>query len=284
MGDRRAVDSAVRDGVPVLLLDEAAPGATSTGFQVLHAPELRAAELARRALALGARRFAVLGPEAPQGQRLAEAFTRAVAAGGGRVNARATYPAGASGFTAAVNQLRRASFEAVFVADDARRLELVAPALAAADIWPSPWSGSSGPPPTARPPGAPARREVLLLSTAVGLDPQLLRNAGRYVQGALLAPGFYSDPDNPRASRFVSQYRSLYGQDPGATDAYGYDAFRLLTAVIERGARNRSELLTALASGSFEGVTGTFRFGPDHTRVDAPPVYMVEGDVIRALR
>jgi branched-chain amino acid transport system substrate-binding protein len=284
VGDRRSADAAVRDGVPVLLMDEAAPGATSTGFQVLHAPELRAAELARRALALGVRRFAVLGPDAPQGQRLAEAFTRTATAGGGRVSARAHYPAGSNVFTAAVNQLRRASFEAVFVADDAGRLELVAPALAAADIWPVPWSGPGGTSAAARPPGAPARREVLLLSTAVGVGPQLLRNAGRYVQGALLAPGFYSDAENPRAARFVTQYRSLYGQDPGATDAYGYDAFRLLTAVIERGARSRSELLTALTSGSFEGVTGTFRFAPDHTRVDAPPIYMVEGDAIRALR
>ncbi len=284
VGDRRTVSSAARDGVPVLLLDEAAPGSSSTGFQVLHTPEVRAAELARRALALGVRRFAILGPESGTGQRLAEAFNRTVAAGGGRVTGRATYPAGSNAFTAAVGQLRRASFEAVFVADDANRLELVAPALAAGDIWPQPWSGPTTGPRPARPPGAPARKEVLLLSTAVGLSAQLIRNAGRYVQGALLAPGFFSDAEDPRSGRFVAHYRALYGQDPGAADAYGYDAFRMLTAAIDRGARSRAELLQALAAGGFEGVTGTFRFGPDHTRVDAPPIYMVEGDAIRALR
>jgi branched-chain amino acid transport system substrate-binding protein len=284
VGDRRTVSAASRDGVPVLLLDEAPPGAVSSGFQVLHTPEVRAAELARRALGLGVRRFAILGADNPVGLRLAEAFSRAVAAGGGRVAARVQYPAASKAFTAPVGQLARASFEAVFVADDASHLELVAPALAAADLWPQPWSGATTAPNARRPPGAPARRQVLLLSTAVGLTPQLLRNAGRYVQGALLAPGFFSDAEDPRSSRFVGQYRALYGQDPGATDAYGYDAFRLLTAAIERGARSRSELLQALATGSFEGVTGTFRFGPDHTRVDAPPIYMIEGDTIRALR
>jgi ABC-type branched-subunit amino acid transport system substrate-binding protein len=284
VGDRRAVSAASRDGVPVLLLDEAPPGAVSSGFQILHTAEVRAAELARRALALGVRRFAILGSDSPIAQRLAEAFVRAVAAGGGRVATRIHYPVASKVFTGPVAQLARASFEAVFVADDAFRLELVAPALAAADIWPQPWSGATATPASRRPTGAAPRREVLLLSTAVGLSPQLLRNAGRYVQGALLAPGFFSDAEDPRSSRFVGQYRSLYGQDPVASDAYGYDAFRLLTAAIQRGARSRSELLQALATGSFEGVTGTFRFGPDHTRVDAPPIYMIEGDTIRALR
>jgi branched-chain amino acid transport system substrate-binding protein len=285
VGDRRAVDSALSDGVPVLLIDESAPGPASTAFQVLHTPELRAAELARRALVLGARRFAVLAPETPAGRRLADAFARAAGAGGGRVVAQASYPTGASNFTAPVNTIKRAAFEAVFVADDARRLELLAPALAAGDLWPTPWA-SRGAPSAPRPPGMPPRRDVLLLSTAVGLGPQLLRNAGRYVQGALLAPGFFPDGDDPRSGRFVTQYRLLYGQDPGAADAYAYDAFRLLASVVARGASSRIDLARGLASqpGSYEGVTGPVRFGPDHTRVDPPAVYTVEGDAIRALR
>jgi branched-chain amino acid transport system substrate-binding protein len=283
VGDRRAVDGALSDGVPVLLLDESAPGAATTAFQVLHTPELRAAELARRALALGAKRFAVLAPETPAGRRLADAFARA--AGPGRVVAQASYPPGASNFTAPVNQIKRAAFEAVFVADDARRLELLAPALAAGDLWPTPWASRGAPTPP-RPPGTPPRRDVLLLSTAVGLGPQLLRNAGRYVQGALLAPGFFPDGDDPRSGRFVTQYRLLYGQDPGAADAYAYDAFRLLASLVTRGAASRIDLIRGLGSqaASYEGVTGALRFGPDHTRIDPPAVYTVEGDTIRALR
>jgi branched-chain amino acid transport system substrate-binding protein len=283
VGDRRAVDGALSDGVPVLLIDESAPGPASTAFQVLHPPELRAAELARRALALGAKRFAVLAPETPAGRRLADAFTRAMGAGGGRVEAQARYAPGASNFTATVNQIKRAAFEAVFVADDARRLELLAPALAAGDLWPTPWA-SRGAPSAPRPPGTPPRRDVLLLSTAVGLGPQLLRNAGRYVQGALLAPGFFPDGDDPRAGRFVTQYRLLYGQDPGAADAYAYDAFRMLATTVSRGAGSRIDLARGLTSQPFEGVTGTVRFGPDHTRVDPPAVYTVEGDSIRGVR
>ncbi|HEY0705513.1 MAG TPA: penicillin-binding protein activator [Polyangia bacterium] len=280
VGDRGAAGVAARDGVPVLLVDESVPGGGSTAFQILHPPETRAAELARRALVLGARRFAVLAPENATGRRLSEAFVRAVTAGAGRVTAQATYPAGASAFSAPIGRIRKAAFEAVFVADDAARLELIAPALASADLWPEPY----GAPTQAAAPGAAPRRPILLLAPAAGLGPQLLRNAGRYVQGALLAPGFFADGEDPRTAGFVGQFRTLYGQDPGATDAYGYDAFRLLVAAIDRGAKTRSDLLRVMASESFEGVTGAVKFGPDHTRVDPPPVYMVSGDTIRALR
>ena len=170
----------------------------------------------------------------------------------------------------------------MFVAEDARRLELIAPALAAADLWPAPFTG--GKPPAARAPGAPPRREILLLSPAVGLGSQLLRNAGRYVQGALFAPGFYSDAEDPRAGGFVTQYRLLYGQDPGRRRR-----LRLRRLPVHGGGRRprrpqppRSG--AALGSDPFDGVTGQVRFGADHTRADPPPVYLVDGDAIRALR
>ena len=68
--------------MPTLALDDAAPGATSTAFQLIHAPEARVAALARAALKLGARDFAMLGPDSAAGKRLREAFRREVTAGG----------------------------------------------------------------------------------------------------------------------------------------------------------------------------------------------------------
>jgi ABC-type branched-subunit amino acid transport system substrate-binding protein len=280
VGDRRALEQTARDGVPFLVLEDQQPGSQTTAFQLIHGPDARAAELARRALAAGARSFAILGPDSAGGQRLAEAFKRAVAAGGGRVVAQATYIAGANSFAPAVAQLHKTSFDAVFVPDDADRLELVAPALAVADLWSRPVGGARRPPPA---PGAPKRREVLLLSTAVGLSKRLVKNAGRYVQGILLSPGFFAAGDDPRSTKFIERFRQLYNQDPSATDAYAFDGVRLLRGAVERGARTRADVLKLLASESFEGVTGTLRFGPEHGRVDAPLVYTVEGDEIHAL-
>ena len=134
-----AMAEATQDGIPLLTLDDQPPGALSTAFQLIHAPEARVAELARRALKLGVREVAILGPDSASGKRLREAFRRELVAGGGRITAEATYVAGVNTFSAAVAALKKASFQAVFVPDSADRLELIAPALAVADLWPQPW-------------------------------------------------------------------------------------------------------------------------------------------------
>jgi ABC-type branched-subunit amino acid transport system substrate-binding protein len=277
----RGIELAARDGVPFLLLDDHSPGARTTAFQLIHAPESRAIALAQRALALGARRFVVLGPDSPSGKRLAGAFKIAVVAGGGALVAHITYVAGATSFSAQVSELRKIGFDALFVPDEATRLELIGPALAVADIWPRRprllAAPSSATAPTA------GRREVLLLSTALSLSQKLLRNAERYVQGAMLCPGYYPAED-ARSGNFVARFREAYGTNPTAVDAYGYDGLAILRGAVDRGARTRADVLRLVGSGRFEGMTGDIRFGPDHGRIDPPLIYFVEGDSIRLLR
>ncbi len=281
------VEESQRAGVPLLALDDKATGGQTTAFQVIHGADARTVTLARRALGQGVRRFAILGPDSAAGKHLAEVFEKTVVAGGGKLVGLASYIAGANSFSTAVASLRKGPpFEALFVPDDADRLELLAPALAVADLWAKPW-GTPAPtsPRTAPPPGIPdlsKRRYVLLLSTARLVSARLLKNAGRYVQGALLCPGFYPDTGASPRGAFVARYRILYGQDPGATDAYAYDAVSLLRAAVERGAKNRAEVLSALRSQPLDGVTGTIKFGADHERIDAPTVYVVDGDQIKA--
>jgi len=274
------LSSATQDGIPLLTLEDQPPGALSTGFQLFHSPEARVAELARRALKLGVREAAILAPDSVSGKRMRDAFRKQFSAGGGKVTVEATYVAGANTFSTAVASLKKASFQAVFVPEAADRLELIAPALAFADLWPQPFpvahAKGGG--------GAKAPRKILLLSTATDLSPKLIQNAGRYVQGALLSPGFFADENDDRSHAFVEAYRTAYGQDPHATEAYAYDGVRLLRGATETGARTRSEVLKAVQGGSFAGLTGNVRFGPDHGRVDPPLVYVVDGDQIRTLR
>ena len=276
--DPHSVDTATREGLPLLLLDERSPGGQTTAFPLIHSAEARAVALARKALALGARKFAILGPETASSKRLAAAYQKAVEEGGGAVVGHITYAASATSFTANIATLRKLSFEVLFVPDDASHLELVAPALAAADIWPrSPRSTIAG----AR--GTTGRREAILESTALSVSPKLLHNAERYVQGALLCPGFYP-ADDARSGTFVNRFRDAYGSLPSASDAYGYDALFVLRTAVERGARSRADVLRILASQTFEGLTGDIRFGADHGGIDPPLVYVVEGDSIRVLK
>jgi branched-chain amino acid transport system substrate-binding protein len=275
-----ALAQASREGIPFLSLDDAAPGADTTAFQLIHAPEARAQELARRALKLGARDFALLGPDSATGKRLRDAFRREVTAAGGRITGEATYVVGATSFQAAIAALKRTPPQAIFVADAADRLELIAPALAFADLWPAPW----GAPKPASEPGKPRARNVLLLSTANDLSARLVQSAGRYVQGALLAPGFYADASDVAAKSFADAYRAAYGHEPHATEAYAYDGVNALRAAAATGGHTRADVLAALASGSFDGLTGTLRFGPDHSRIDPTRVYVVSGEQIKLSR
>jgi branched-chain amino acid transport system substrate-binding protein len=276
--DEQSAPLAAPDGLPVLMLDNSAPGGLQpTVFSLVHSSSARAAVLAKTALNLGARSFALVGPDTTVGKALRAAFRKAVTDGGGRVAADASYPPGSTSFSAVVATIKKAQPQVVFVADGADRLELIAPALAAADLWSAPW----GAPRPAGAPGQPKPRNVLLLSTAADLSPRLLQSSGRYVQGALLAPGFYAGADDARARGFVDAYRAAYGQDPHATEAYAYDGVNAIRTAVAAGAKTRSELARSLAEGTFQGLTGALHFGAAHERADAPVVYVVNGDAIK---
>ena len=280
--DPRSIEVGIRDKVPLLILDERAPGQRTTAFQMIHAADSRAAALASRSLSLGAKRFAILGPDTPAGKRLAATFKRTVEGAGGLLAGQVLYPPSATSFVAHIENLRKLAFDALFIPDDANRLELIAPALAVADIWPrqpklitnaAREAGNAGR----------GRRETFLLSTALSLSPKLLQNAERYVQGALLCPGFYPSEDS-RAASFVTRFRESQGQSPSAADAYAFDAVALLRLAVERGAKNRADVLRMLSAETFEGITGNIRFGADHARVDQPIVYVVSGSAITPLK
>jgi ABC-type branched-subunit amino acid transport system substrate-binding protein len=117
----------------------------------------------------------------------------------------------------------------------------------------------------------------------LSLSPKLLRNAERYVQGAMLCPGYYPAED-ARSGNFVTRFREAYGTNPTAADAYGYDGLSILRGAVDRGARTRADVLRLVGSGRFEGMTGDIRFGPDHGRIDPPLIYFVDGDSIRVLK
>jgi ABC-type branched-subunit amino acid transport system substrate-binding protein len=262
--DGRAVERAARRatelGVPLVSLHPAAEliaGAASPFvFHAVHSAEQRARALARRAIAAGVRDFAILAPANGYGKNVGRAFAEEVQRGGGQVVVEVTYPAGARSFSAEVGKLKK-PFQAVFVPDRASALELIAPALAVANLY-------------ARPPGGKAERgrAVWLLSTAELLTPHFVQSAGRYSWGALLAPGFYADRTDARIAEFAAEYEASFGREPTALDAYAFDAAWAVRAAVEGGARNRREVAAALPGGKVVGLTGTMSFDSSHRRRD----------------
>jgi ABC-type branched-subunit amino acid transport system substrate-binding protein len=230
-------------------------------FHMMHSAEARARALARRAYALGVRKFATLSADNGYGRAVSAAFAAEVGRLGATLVTAQTYPPDTKSFAAVAKQLSGA-WQAVFVPEQSDRLELVAPALAAAGWVPRPWGDKK----------AAGGRPVLLLSTAEGLHANFVANAGRNAQGALLAPGFYADPEDPVARTFIARFTQAHGRPPGALDAYAFDAAQLVAAT---GARGRDQVAAGLASLHLPGVTGELAFDGDHRRSDDGVLYTV---------
>ena len=230
-------------------------------FHIRHSPENRARALAQRALSKGVKTFAILAPETAYGKGISAAFADAVKKGGGTIVTTVTYPADTKSFADKVKL--KSDWEAVFIADEAKRVGLIVPALAAAGHvsrpLPLPKKLRSG-------------RPILLLSTAEGLDAKYVADAGRHSEGALFAPGFYPDASDAVAKPFIDRFVAAYGRQPEATEAYAYDAAQLAAAAAGGG---RSGLASSLATNQLQGVTGVIRFDADHRRADPGVIYSI---------
>lgn len=241
--------------------DERGAGGTYV-FHVMHSAEARARALARRAVKLGVKKFAVLRPESGYGAAVTRAFTAELAAAGGEVTAEHSYPADTKSFSSVVKKLG-GGWQGVFIPDAAEKLELIAPALAAGGM-------------IARPPGtrkATGGRPIVLVSTAEGAGDGFVREAARYAEGGLLAPGWFPGALDEAGLEFERLYFEATGKTPTAVDAYAYDAVRVIAALAAGG--NRAELARRLAGADVAGVTGAVRFDAAHRRADDGVIYTV---------
>jgi ABC-type branched-subunit amino acid transport system substrate-binding protein len=252
-------------GVPLISLSTNSELRTSGRFtfHIRHSPDARARMLAQRALAAGVKTFAVLAPESDYGAGTSKAFVDEVTKGGGRIVTTVTYPPETKAFTSQAKKLGT-GWDGIFVADEASKLALIAPALAAAGDLPRPLPFPKKKLVTGRP--------VLLLSLAEGLDAQFITDAGRHAQGAFLAPGFYPDNADPAAKPFIDRFVAAYGRQPSATEAYAFDAASLAAAAAPSG---RAGVAATLARGQLAGVTGAIQFDANHRRADPGVVYTV---------
>ncbi len=242
-------EAAVRDlaarGAPVIVggldgAEAALIGGAARALGLRHVALLvpdaaaRASMLGREAARAGLRRIVVLAPRGAYGDAVAAAF-RGVAT----VVAEERYATDARSFAESARSVASWRPDGIFIGDAASRLEMIAPALAAAGLWSAPSTGTRR-----------AGADVRFFATAEGVSPRLLR-AERYLQGALLAPGFYPDEDDPACGPFSLAFARVRGRPPTVGEAIAY------AAVIDaRGAE----------------------------RPDWPPFYRVDGDRIRALR
>lgn len=211
----------------------------------------------------GLRTFAVMAPDSRLGKEMNKHFVAEVERLGGTIVAYRSYAADATDFRRQIlllkgedpdapepppppesspeleEEIPELPFEALFIPDYAERIGLIAPQLAYYGI-----------------------RDVTLLGINGWNDPELLRLAGSYVEGAVFTDGFYRYSPYPFVQAFVNSYFERFGSEPTILEAQGYDAAGILLAQLSRGEQlTRDDLRNALNRvQNYPGVAGATSF------------------------
>jgi branched-chain amino acid transport system substrate-binding protein len=98
---------------------------------------------------------------------------------------------------------------------------------------------------------------------------QLWDLGGDSLNGDYISNHYSVDDPSPAIQKFVSDYKSRYGQVPDALAALGYDAMRVLADAIKRaGTTEGPKLKDAInATKNFSGVTGNISLDKDRNAV-----------------
>ncbi|MGD8860521.1 MAG: ABC transporter substrate-binding protein [Myxococcales bacterium] len=243
-----AAERAQELGVPIVLLSPAGePTALGPMVHRLFAtPRGELRTLLAHARHIGRRRVATLLPEGPYGDAVASIVDREARALGLAVATGARYPAGATSFGQPVAELARQSFDTLVIADTARQTSLIAPALAAAGLW-------CGAPGEEAPDGG---RNITLLAPAVAFDHGLATSVGRYLQGALFSVPFDARTATGPAREFAERFEAQYQAPPDAFAAFAHDAYELVRAAVDAGARTREALAGSLWQAQSDSLAG----------------------------
>ena len=209
---------------------------------------------------LGIERFAILYPDENYGNTFMNLFRDEVLDYGAEITGIESYQPDQTDFAGPISKLAKidlkdwrsngrhrrhkknpvvVDFDAVFIPDSSEKAGLIAPQLAFYDI-----------------------DDVLLLGTNLWHSDQLINEAGKYVQYAIMADGFYASTTNEKINNFITAFKHHYGETPGIIEAFAYDtAMIAFQTANNSGVYSRKDLKDELTNlRDFDGVTGTTSF------------------------
>lgn len=287
-------------GVPSIALSQKA-GLTESGTYIFRnavTSEMQVRELVRLAMEqLGMKRFAVLYPNDSYGVEYANLFWDEVLSRGGSITAAQTYSPAETDFRAPIRRLvgtyyvedRKSEyqarvrawfkkqksiktrqsppddllppivdFDAIFIPDSPKAIGQIAPMLA--------YQGVS---------------ETRLLGTNVWNTSELVRRGQKNVEGAIFVDANLNGESGFKNSRFVSEFKKVFGEEPGMFEVQGYEAGLLLRRAITGGERSRVGLASAMANlREFAGVTGVMAMSSQRELVRPLTAFMVKDESI----
>lgn len=250
-----AAEEAERQKVPLITLSSL-EGIAQKGtyiFQNSISNASQAKILARYAVqGLGIKTYAVLYPRDAYGLNFKGLFQEAVEDGGGEVVVAASYADDQTDFGDVIKGMVKyeppkepkgepkpiINFRAIFIPDDFNKINLVVPQLAYHDIT-----------------------EVQLLGTNGWDSPELIRNSGKFVEGAVFVDGFFKDSPLPVVRSFVLDFEDTFHCSPTLLEALSYDTAKLLLKTLSSKGVVKPE--TLLSMTEYSGVTGFKGFTAD---------------------
>lgn len=197
-------------------------------------PSEEVARVTSYAHAQGHDHFAVLAPNTPYGQVIADAVKDAVAANGATLSRTEFYDPAPNGIAAAVKRFagEGVDYDALFLPEGGARIKALAPQLPYFKIDPD---------------------QVKFLGTGLWDDPTIGTEPS-------LDGGWYAAPAPSARAPFEQRFTQLYGHAPPRLATLGYDA-TALAAVLARAPQGADFSDQALTNpNGFSGLDGIFRF------------------------
>ncbi len=191
----------------------------------------------------GLTRFAILYPDDAYGREMKDLFSREAGYYGARVVAETFYQGETADFRSTMKSLinaaggdsKRPGFDALFIPDYYSIVGMIVPYVYYYDL-----------------------KNVTLIGTDGWNDPGLLSIGGDMLIGSYFADAFTPNSDRPEVKRFVDDFKTAFGREPGILEAYGYDTIKIIQYLMKtQGIRNRNDMkLSLLSVRDWEGVTG----------------------------
>lgn len=121
--------------------------------------------------------------------------------------------------------------------------------------------------------------DICFIGTEAWLSPQLIANAGEYMDLSIFPAPFFPENPSPEVREFVTRYRMNFGSEPGTLSALGYETIRMLVDLINsRLVISREDMNQALKEfKGTEGLTGFIRFDEKGDVIKRPILLTVKG-------
>jgi ABC-type branched-subunit amino acid transport system substrate-binding protein len=169
-----------------------------------------------------------------------------------------------------------ADFDAVFIADFAKNVALIAPALAVEDVV-TQTCDQREVERIRKVTGREDLRAVQLLGANGWDDPALVERAGKYVECAIFVDGFFPASERNETKAFVTSFQMRFQHLPSILEASAFDSAGMLRRVLEGGADGRDAVRAGLgALKGYKGATGELAF--DDRREVAKPLFYITVD------